>query len=202
MRVERLADNKVKIFISYDDLEKRGIDREEMWQNGRKVQELFWDMMEYAYSEVGFEVMGPISVEAFTMPTEGIIVIVTQVPSLPLGQYDDENDQDQQDLEDAHGETFESITSVVLVFQDFEDVLGAAISLGDHADLQCSLYAHDNKYYLVLLEDDMEADWFDSAWTMLLEYGALSNVSEAFLEEYGKPVASDYALLTLLRYFS
>jgi adapter protein MecA 1/2 len=201
MRVERLADNKVKIFISYEDLEKRGIDREEIWHNGRKVQELFWDMMECAYSEVGFEVMGPISIEAFTMPTEGIIVIVTQVPSLPIGQYDDEDEQehDQDDLQD---ESFESITSVVLVFRDFEDVLGAAFAMGDHADLQCSLYAHENKYYLVLHEDDMEAEWFDRAWTMLLEYGTLSNVSHIFLEEYGKPIASDYALLTLLRHFS
>jgi adapter protein MecA 1/2 len=200
MRVERLAENKVKIFISYEDLEKRGIDRDEMWQNGRKVQELFWDMMECAYAEVGFEVVGPISIEAFTMPTEGIIVIVTQVPSLPLGSVEDE--EEQQDLETVSVEVSESLASVVLVFQDFEDVLGAARAVSDHADLACTLYVHENKYYLVLHEDDMEEEWFDSVWMMLLEYATLSNVSKPYLEEYGKLVISEQPLLTLLRYFS
>jgi adapter protein MecA 1/2 len=200
MRVERLAENKVKIFISYEDLEKRGIDRDEMWQNGRKVQELFWDMMECAYAEVGFEVVGPISIEAFTMPTEGIIVIVTQVPSLPLGSVEDE--EEQQDFEAVPEDVSESLASVVLVFQDFEDLLGAAHAVGQHADLTCTLYVHENKYYLVLHEDDMEEEWFDSVWMMLLEYATLSNVSKPYLEEYGKLVISEQPLLTLLRYFS
>ncbi|UOF89758.1 adaptor protein MecA [Fodinisporobacter ferrooxydans] len=198
MRVERLADNKVKIFISYDDLEKRGIDREEMWQNGRKVQELFWDMMEYAYAEVGFEVAGPISIEAFTMPTEGIIVIVTQVPSLPLGQYEEEDGDDQE-------ETFEvqvNMTSVVVVFFDFEDVIRAAAAIGDHADIKSTLYANDQKYYLYIHEDEMEEEWFESVWTILLEYGAHSNVTKAFLDDYGKVIVDGYPFLTILRYFS
>src|SRR5579875_3276311 len=79
MHVERLAKDKVRIFVSYDDLEERGIDRDEIWLNVKKVQELFWDMMETAYVEVGFEIAGPIAVEAFTMPTQGVVVIVTRV---------------------------------------------------------------------------------------------------------------------------
>lgn len=197
MRVERLAENKVKIFISYDDLEKRGIDRDEMWQNGRKVQELFWDMMEYAYAEVGFEVIGPISIEAFTMPTEGIIVIVTQVPTLPIGQYEEDDD----DTEEAY-EIPASMTSVVVVFHDFEDVLRAATAIGDHADIRGTLFAYENRYYLYINEEEIEEEWFESVWTILLEYGSHSNITQAFLEDYGKLVAEDYPFLTLLRYFS
>lgn len=116
MLVERLGKNKVRIFISYEDLEERGIDRDEIWQNGRKVQELFWDMMERAYLEVGFEVMGPIAVEAFTMPTEGVAVIVTQVPAIPeeADKSKDEADEDEEPVilvDQADG--------VLFVFDDF-----------------------------------------------------------------------------------
>jgi len=86
-------------------LEDRGIDRDEIWQNGRKVQELFWDMMETAYAEVGFEIAGPIAVEAFTMPTEGVVVIVTRVPSLPGHAKVDEDEGTEVEV-DANCRSF------------------------------------------------------------------------------------------------
>src|SRR5690242_3112131 len=119
MRVEKLGDNKVRIFITYDDLNERGIDRDEIWQNGRKVQDLFWDMMEHAYLEVGFECEGPIAVEAFTMPTEGVVVIVTQLPSLTggLNRVSDEDDE----MDEEPGMTADPFGAFTFVFQDFED---------------------------------------------------------------------------------
>ena len=194
MHVEKLADNKVKIFVSYDDLEKRGIDRDEIWQNGRKVQELFWEMMEFAYSEVGFEIAGPIAIEAFTMPTEGVIIIVTQVPSLPTGQLEEE--------EDTSEDTQMSLTSLLVVFQDIEEVIRAAHAVGAHTDISGTLYAFNSKYFLVIDDDVLEEDWFESIWSVLLEYGNHSNMSKAILEEYGKQIATDQPFSVILRYFA
>jgi hypothetical protein len=41
MRIERIARDKVKIFISYEDLEERGIDKNEIWQTVERSKNCF-----------------------------------------------------------------------------------------------------------------------------------------------------------------
>lgn len=196
MLVERLGNNKVRIFISYEDLEERGIDRDEIWQNGRKVQELFWDMMERAYLEVGFEVMGPIAVEAFTMPTEGVVVIVTQVPSLP-----EEAERSKDESSDEQIITVDPYTSFIFVFDDFENVLSAAKVLYSSFDLHASLFSYKDRYFLYFAEEDIQQEEADALWAILHEYGNLSNTTIAVLEEYGKLIIRDNAIETLHQFF-
>jgi adapter protein MecA 1/2 len=188
MKVERIAKDKVRIFISYDDLEERGIDRDEIWQNGRKVQELFWDIMETAYEEVGFEIEGPISVEAFTMPTEGVVVIVTRVPSLPAKPTDPEDDDDT-DIE--INMTFYS--TFVFCFADFEDVVHAAHALVP-CDVEASLYRYQDAYHLYIDEDSIRDVVYDGVWAILQEYGEYSNVTKAVLDEYGEVILKNNAV--------
>ncbi|MGE5701533.1 MAG: adaptor protein MecA, partial [Clostridia bacterium] len=78
MRVERLGTDKIRIFLTFDDLSERGIEKEDMWRDIPKVHELFNDMMEQAYHELGFEVSGPVAVEVFALPAQGMVVIVTR----------------------------------------------------------------------------------------------------------------------------
>lgn len=196
MLVERLGNNKVRIFISYEDLEERGIDRDEIWQNGRKVQELFWDMMERAYLEVGFEVMGPIAVEAFTMPTEGVVVIVTQVPSLP-----EEADRSKDEAGVEQIISVDPFTSFTFVFDDFENVLAAAKVIDSSFTLTASLYSYKGRYYLYFAAEDIQQEEADSLWAILHEYGNLSNTTIEMLEEYGKRIIQDNAIQTLNQYF-
>ncbi len=48
MRLERLNYNKIKIFLTFDDLSERGLTKEDLWRNAPKVQQLFRDMMQEA----------------------------------------------------------------------------------------------------------------------------------------------------------
>lgn len=193
MRVERIAKDKVRIFISYDDLEERGIDRNEIWQNGKKVQELFWDMMETAYAEVGFEIAGPIAVEAFTMPAEGVVVIVTRVPSLPGQTKDDEDDMDVELTPDM-------FSSFVFRFADFEDVIRAAHALADYG-LDAALFRYEGVYHMFIEEDSLKEESYDSVWALLHEYGDYSSVTTAMLEEYGTPILRNGAIAVLMERF-
>lgn len=192
VRVEKVARNKLRIFISYDDLEARGIDRDEMWQNGKKVQELFWDMLEVAYAEVGFEIAGPIAVEAFTMPTEGVVLIVTQVPSLPpvAGDQDEENTLKR----DPFG-------SFVFSFEDFEDVVRVVPPLSYLFPVDCSLYYYNDKYHLSFDDETIPESHYDLVWAVLQEHGELAPVTSALLEEYGKCIADGNALEVINRHF-
>lgn len=195
MKVERIAKDKVRIFVSYDDLEERGIDRDEIWQNGRKVQELFWDMMETAYEEVGFEIAGPISVEAFTMPTEGVVVIVTRVPSIP-GQSKHEDDDYV-----SHAESDDSYDSTsVFGFKDFEDVVRVAHALFNH-EIDAALYAYQDRYFMFIDEDSIRDAVFEGVSAILYEYGEYSEVTKAVLDEYGKRILEQDTINTLVEQF-
>ena len=199
MRVEKLGDNKVRIYLSYEDLNDRGIDRDEIWQNGHRVQELFWEMMENAYEEVGFEVAGPIAVEAFTMPTDGIVVIVTQLPSFPQGSGDRVSEE-ADDLESSMA-TADLNEAFIFVFHDFEDVVRAAHSLRVHEGIGGSLYHYKNRYHLYFDEEEISEDLYDMIWSILHEYGELSSTTKAMLDEYGKLVMDGHAIETLTDHF-
>lgn len=201
MRVERIAKDKVRIFISYDELEERGIDKNEMWKNGKKiqefkkVQELFWDMMETAYTEAGFEISGPIVVEAFTMPTEGVVLIVTRVPSLP-GQTGVDEDTDEIDVE----LTAELYSSFIFVFADLEDVIHVAHALREYG-LDSTLFQYNRQYHLFVDEESIREDTYDSVWSVLQEYGEYTTTTAALLEEYGQPIIRHHAVETLAAQF-
>lgn len=196
MRVDKISSSKVRIFISYEDLAARGIDREELWQNGKKVQELFFDMMEVAYAEVGFEIVGPIAVEAFTMPTEGVVVIVTQIPALPVvPQGSPETELNEPTPHDPFG-------AFVFVFADFEDVVRAARALSGFGHLFCSLYRYQGQYHLFFEDEAIEEGLYDAVWSVLHEYGDVSNVTRAVLDEYGSLISDRYALQMIQQYFA
>lgn len=195
MRVEKIATNKVRIFISYEDLSARGIDRDEIWQNGKKVQDLFWDMMEVAYSEVGFEIIGPIAVEAFTMPTEGVVVIVTQVQSLP-------SHGTLQEIAETEGIDQDQFGAFVFAFADFEEVVRVARSLAAFSQLHCSLYVYKEVYHLFFEEDSIDEQIYDVVWAVLHEYGELTAVTRAVLDEYGKLISDHDALQVIVQHFS
>ncbi|ARU63045.1 NDP-hexose 2,3-dehydratase [Tumebacillus avium] len=199
MRVERLGDNKVRFMLSYDDLDQRGIDRDEIWQNGRKVQELFWDMMEKAYLETGFEVAGPIAVEAFTMPTEGVIVVVTQLPSLPAHEQELlEEEDDDAEMTMISPDPFGAFT---FVFQDLEEVIRAAHSLQAYEAVGGTLYHYKERYHLFFDEDEVGEELYDTFWSILHEYGELSPTTKAMLDEYGKRVMNGNAVQTITQHF-
>ncbi len=42
MEIERINEHTVKFYMSYGDIEDRGFDREEIWYNRERSEELFW----------------------------------------------------------------------------------------------------------------------------------------------------------------
>ena len=85
MRIERIGENKIRIFVSYDDLEERDIDLDAFNYNSPETQELFWDLMEQAELELGFEAQeSQLCIEAVSDVEHGFVITITRV--------DEEND--------------------------------------------------------------------------------------------------------------
>ena len=78
MRLERLNYNKIKIFLTFDDLTERGLTKEDLWHDSQKVHQLFRDMMSEASDELGFEADGPIAIEVYSLQAQGMVIIVTK----------------------------------------------------------------------------------------------------------------------------
>lgn len=54
MKIEKLNDDKIRIILNIEDLEKNDIDFHSFMSNSIESQELFLDMLDKAEEEVGF----------------------------------------------------------------------------------------------------------------------------------------------------
>ena len=80
MRIERINENKLRVFLSFDDLEDRDIDLDSFNYNTPETQELFWDLMEQAEVELGFDAMeSQLCVEAVTDVDHGFVITITRM---------------------------------------------------------------------------------------------------------------------------
>jgi adapter protein MecA 1/2 len=196
MRVERLGGDKIRFFLTLDDLADRGIDKEELWRDIPKVHELFHEMMQHAETELGFEVAGPVAVEVFALPTQGVVVVVTRGrPSKPgFEEYD--YDEGEYELQVRMGET----DHIIFRFADLEDLIQAAIRMSSLVKRGGRVFARNNAYYLVF-GDDLETDNLEALVALLSEFGEASTLTAPWLEEYAKPVFTKNAIEQIRRWF-
>ncbi|MCM3586476.1 genetic competence negative regulator [Mesobacillus maritimus] len=192
MRLERLTNNKIKIFLTTDDLSDRGLSKEDIWKDSMKWNQLFHDMLEEASDEFGFEILGTVAVEIFSLQAQGMVMIVT------MGEieYDEEPFDDDGYIEMQV--TLEGREIILFEFENIEDVIQLAKRLKDAGVRGGSLYVLDGTYYMSMygLESDSE-----QIVSLLAEYGSPSILSIHRLNEYGKLIIDENAVDTLVYYF-
>lgn len=199
MKIERLSQDKIRIFLTFDDLMERGIHKDDMWREISKVHELFSEMMEQAYSELGFDATGPLAVEVFALPAQGMVVIVTRGSlDADSSQYiDDEDDEEIYEME----VTLEETDLISYVFSDTEHLISAAKLLNRYLNGGGRLYYYKNQYVLQIDPVEMPETSYQSMIAVLSEYGEANSVTTAVLEDYGKVVIAEDAIRTLCTYF-
>ncbi|WP_138492981.1 genetic competence negative regulator [Paenibacillus pinistramenti] len=201
MKIERLSQDKIRIFLTFDDLSERGIQKEDMWQEIPKVQDLFTEMMDQAYNELGFDATGPLAVEVFALPAQGMVVIVTR------GKYDRShplaslNEEEMADDVYEMEVTLELSDSIVYAFSDFEVLIEAAHVLNQTLTGAGRLYNYKGKWVLYLEPEDVEEAKQQLLIAVLAEYGEATSVTPAVLEEYGKVVMEEHAIRTIVTHF-
>lgn len=217
MEIERVNDNTVKFFISYRDIEDRGFDRDEIWYDRERGEELFWEMMDEAANKGDFEFEGPlwIQVQAFE---KGLEIIVTKAKvsqdgtklELPIV---DEKDaeisieyQFHKELEQIkkHSLVFNEEKHLLVKFKDFEDAIRLAHAMNAN-QFFTDLYFFEDAYYMYLVFKDNRSmyseDKIENIKSQILEYGQQSNVTIHRLQEYGKRLMKHNALEQLKKYF-
>ncbi|MUG71692.1 genetic competence negative regulator [Paenibacillus validus] len=200
MKMERLSQDKIRIFLTFDDLTERGIQKDDMWREIPKVHELFSEMMDQAYMELGFDATGPLAVEVLAMPAQGMMVIVTRGKM----NFNSSDDTLEDELEEEVYElelTLDETDQVTYAFHDFEDLLRLAKVIGPMLTDGGTLYAYKNRWILLLDAEPMDEKKLQSVVAVLSEYGEATSVTQAVLEEYGKTVIAEDAVGTLCAKF-
>jgi adapter protein MecA 1/2 len=195
MRVERLTYNKIKIFLTFDDLNERGISKEEIWQDIPKVHQLFRDMMTEADDEVGFKADGPIAVEVFSLPAQGMVVIVTK----GVNEYDLEDEYDEDYIEMQV--TLDESDEIFYEFSSLEDVILLAKRLHTLKIEGGRLYSFNQRFYLKFDEEEVKELDLDLFIAILAEFGNSSTITSYRVIEYGKQLMEKEAIKELCRYF-
>ncbi|MCQ6265545.1 adaptor protein MecA [Fictibacillus sp. WQ 8-8] len=223
MEIERVNEFTIKFFITYRDIEDRGFDREEIWSDRERGEELFWEMMDEAHQQEQFPLEGPLWIQVQAMD-KGLEIIVTRAQmskdgtklELPLGdekvdlpvdkniekmldqQFTPDDQVEAEDIELAD----EDYLSFLLIFSDFEDMIMLSHNI-DSSLFANSLYHFDNKYYLYVTFNPETTDREqDDLLSQLLEYGTDSDASIHRIQEYGKQIIAERALEDISAHFT
>jgi len=198
MRMERLSQDKIRIFLTFDDLTERGIQKEDMWREIPKVHELFSEMMDQAYNELGFDASGPLAVEVFAMPAQGMVVIVTRGKLERDAESVSEDEEEVYELE----VTLEQSEAIIYRFKDIEDAIGAAKTLSSRLTDEGKMYRYQNQWVLVFDPAGLENSGYHALIAVLAEYGEATSITPAVLDEYGQLVIDSNAIRVLTEHFS
>ncbi|MBN6887532.1 adapter protein MecA 1/2 [Cytobacillus horneckiae] len=217
MEIERINDHTVKFYISYVDIEEKGFDREEIWYNRERSEELFWEMMDEVHQEEDFLMEGPLWIQVQALD-KGLEILVTKAQLSKDGQkfelpVSDEKlkdlavDERVEAMLDQHfniptEEEDDEKLEFVLAFNDFEDL----ISLAKRTELDevtTSLYSYNGKYYLIVEfpEDVFEEDEIDNLLSIFLEFGYETDTTIHIMQEYGKVILHENVFVELRKYF-
>lgn len=225
MEIERINENTIKFYISYMDIEDRGFDREEIWYNREKSEQLFWQVMdEVNYNEEDFHVDGPLWIQVQALE-KGLEIVVTKAQISKDGQnlqlptesgktidmpVDDKieslleekfgpSDKQIPDVDHQYGQDF----IVVISFKELEDVIQLSHDFESVIGMRDHLYYYDNQYMLITRfdEDYLSDDEQEDIISQILEYGKESTATMFIVEEYGKVIFEENALNQISKHF-
>lgn len=194
MRIERLNPDKIKIFLTFDDLTERGITKDEIWQDIPKVHQLFRDMMLEADDELGFKVEGPIAVEVFSLAAQGMVVIVSK------GNTEIDFEEEEDDYIEMQVTVDES-NEIFYEFTSFEDVIALAARLYPLGVRGGELSSFKDRFYMGFDEEDVDVFEEGGLIALLSEFASPSTITSYRVQEYGKKLMASEAMNQLYQTF-
>ncbi|GAA0432872.1 adaptor protein MecA [Lentibacillus halophilus] len=223
MEIERINENTVKFYISYVDMEDRGFQREEIWYNRERGEQLFWQMMEELNYKEDFTVDGPLWIQVQALE-KGLEIVVTKAQisndgeniELPTENGKTVDISVDESLDDMVDDKFESdkqantvkdenddgMLSLIVRFTDFEDIIQLSHYLDtSETTLENTLFHYNDAYYLYIGFPEEDDDRQEDLLSQIFEFGNDSDTTIHFLEEYGKRVMQENVFDQIRTYF-
>ena len=209
MRIEKLNENKIRIFLNLEDLKEKNIDLHTFMSSPLESQDLFLDMLSLAETEVGFKTHNyKLIIEALASSDGNFILTITRIkPELSL--------QTSSNLKKPQVKR-KSITPnkllSIYVFNTFDEfcefcnyVNTSSLSKYISKLKSSSLVLFKNKYYLILNNLKLSVTDLKTFSYTISEFASRvrnEELLEKKLKEYGKVIIAKNAITTCLKYFS
>ena len=208
MKIEKISENIIKITISLNDLEERNIDLNSLNYNSPAAQELFWDMMEQAEIQFGFNISdSQLIIEPMPYDNNGFIITITRL----------DGDGDFESIHKYIKSRFKKtdvrvkrktkkILSAIVIYaiNSFEDLCALSGKLQSLYTGESTLYKCRSTYYLLMTRSSITVTNYKLFENLLNEYGKKvhnTGFYEGYLNEYGEKIVEGNAIQTINAYF-
>ncbi|MBB6449008.1 adapter protein MecA 1/2 [Geomicrobium halophilum] len=191
MRLERIAANKIKVFLTFDDLQERGLTKEDLWLDRPRVHQLFRDLVMEADTSLGFKADGTLSVEVFALPAQGMVIHISKNET-----ENEEDDMIEMDI------TVDERLDLFYKFQDFEAVLQLVAIFTRLGVKSGKLMSMDGYYYLHFPARIRYDLGYDRCVALISEFGEACPHSPVVVEEHGSILIKKQAVTKLASAFS
>lgn len=209
MRIEKLNENKIRIFLNLQDLKEKNIDLHTFMSNSLESQDLFLDMLNIAETEVGFKTHDyKLIIEALASSDGNFILTITRIKPDAVSQIPSVLKNPKAKRKSITPNKLLSI----YVFNNFDEFC----EFCNYINTSClnkyinklknsSLILFKNKYYLVLNNLKLNVTDLKNFFYTISEFASRvrdEELLEKKLKEYGKPIIAKNAISTCLKYFS
>ncbi|HLQ84125.1 MAG TPA: adaptor protein MecA [Pseudogracilibacillus sp.] len=223
MEIERINENTVKFYITYVDIENRGFEKEEIWYNRERSEQLFWQMMDEVNFKEDFSVEGPLWIQVQAMD-KGLEIVVTKAKVSKDGEHFEFPKEGKSNLEMSISNKLENFIENEIIkddviekstlneldyvwgvfeFDDIEDMIDLSHALENvkEDNILTKLYGYENKYYLYIEMNDQDIEYQDDLLSQISEYSEDSDITTHLLEEYGTVIFEDKVFTQIRSYF-
>ena len=209
MKIERISDEQIKFILNKDDLNFHNLKLTELAHGNPKMHDLFREMMSQAMIEYDFNTdpSTPLIVETVPLPNESVMIIVTKSATQEYVESKfnigpkarpDRKYRRKPFIESATvlGESPYDASVAIYTFKSLDEIGAAAVRLNGSFRGHNAVYKKQNKYYLVLQNNDNQ-NKMEHFEAVLMEYGQKHSTSVVYmlhLDEYGEIILSDSAI--------
>ena len=221
MRVEKIDENRISIILTMEDLKAHNIDIKNFKSNSVAYQQLFWDMMEHAQEELGFDVSdSQLLVETAPDGNGNFVITITKSKAFrnPLEELDkiisgriasifeqSTSSTIGYEFTDADIDDVEEYPYELARFENIDDLIDMAVNNPAICSLPSALYNYNDCYYLSVKRNSKNHKQLSRFFNLVYEYNG--EIVEPFLllpmiQEHGNTIIKSRALKTLASKFS
>ena len=190
VRLERVDECTLKIFLTFDDLQEQGISVKDITTSDVYAQSIIHEMIEWASEEIGFPLFGAVEMEVYSQQTQGLVILLKTSEEW----FPDETIMAVDQAKAVNGR------KMIYQFDCFEHVLSLFnIVECKQSALKSSLLYYDTHYYVIL--EEVSEDQIDDIKAIACEYGERGLLSVFQIEEYGAEIIKGDAIEKINYYF-
>ena len=215
MKIEKLTDNKIRIIMDIQDIEKNTNDIHTFFDNIMNSQNLFLDILQKAEKEVDFHTEGcKLLIEAFSTFEDVIVFTITKYSSIennPINIDTHLNNDSKRKLIVKRKTNVPSFENAIYEFDNFDYFCDFCNSISKIANLNIDklakkivLYDYQNKFFLIFKDINFNNAYIHKVFNILSEFSKFQNFSTNFeykLSEHAKIYIKNNAILKGIQYF-